>query len=91
MRHKYYCQHCKKIKTRFQVARGTDGIRFYWHRCRECGTQVIGLKEALEYVDMFSPKKVVFNHMASECDYDFVNEHTPDFVQPAYDNLKVEW
>ena len=51
----------------------------------------VGLKEALEYVDMFSPEKVVFNHMASECDYDFVNEHTPDFVQPAYDNLKVEW
>lgn len=50
MNWKYYCPHCKKIKNRFQVARGTDGIRFYWHRCRECGTQVIGLKEALEDV-----------------------------------------
>ena len=29
--------------------------------------------------------------MASECDYDYVNEHTPDNVEPAYDNLVVEW
>lgn len=48
MNWKFYCPHCKKIVNRFQVARGTDGIRFYWHRCRECGTQVVGLKEALE-------------------------------------------
>lgn len=51
----------------------------------------IGLKEAMAYVESFEPERVVFNHMATECDYDYVNENTPDFVQPAYDNLRLEW
>ena len=51
----------------------------------------IGLKEALEYIEKFKPERVVLNHMASECDYDFVNKNTPDNTQPAYDNLKIEW
>ena len=50
MNWKYYCPHCKEIKNRFQVAKGTDVVRFYWFRCRECGTQVIELKELLEDV-----------------------------------------
>jgi len=50
MNWRFYCPHCKKIKNRLQVAKGTDGVRFYWHRCRDCGTQVIELKQALEQV-----------------------------------------
>lgn len=44
----FYCSCCKKIINRFQVAKGTDGIRFYWYRCRQCGTQVLELKNAIE-------------------------------------------
>lgn len=44
----FYCPCCKKIVNRFQVAKGTDGIRFYWYRCRQCGTQVLELKNAIE-------------------------------------------
>lgn len=51
----------------------------------------IGLNEALEYIEKFRPERVVLNHMASECDYDFVNENTPKNTEPAYDNLKIEW
>lgn len=51
----------------------------------------LGLKKVLYYIDKFNSEKVVINHMASECDYDYVNEHTPQNTQPAYDNLKVEW
>ena len=51
----------------------------------------VGLCEAMDYVKMFQPEHVIFNHMASECDYDYVNTHTPDYVEPAYDGLKVEW
>ncbi len=51
----------------------------------------VGLNEAMSYVEKINPEKVVFNHMASECDYDYVNEHTPDYVEPAYDNLVLEW
>jgi len=51
----------------------------------------LGIEEALGLIEIIKPEKVVFNHMASECDYDYVNENTPDFVEPAYDNLKLEW
>ncbi len=51
----------------------------------------IGLEEALGYIEKFNPERVVLNHMASECDYDFVEAHTPENVHPAYDNLKLEW
>lgn len=51
----------------------------------------VGLSEVLAYVEMFKPERVVLNHMASECDYDYVNTHTPDFVAPAYDGLRLEW
>ncbi len=51
----------------------------------------VGLKEVLTYIEKIKPEHVVLNHMASECDYDYVNEHTPENVEPAYDNLKLEW
>ena len=51
----------------------------------------VGLSEVIDYAKMFEPEHVVLNHMASECDYDYVNSHTPDFIEPAYDGLKVEW
>ena len=51
----------------------------------------IGLREALEYIAKIKPERVVLNHMASECDYDFVMKNTPDNTEPAYDNLKIEW
>jgi phosphoribosyl 1,2-cyclic phosphate phosphodiesterase len=51
----------------------------------------VGLEEALNYVKMFDVERVVFNHMASECDYDCINESTPDYVTPAYDGMKLEW
>ncbi len=51
----------------------------------------VGLEEALCYIEQIKPEHAVLNHMASECDYDYVNENTPDNVEPAYDNLKLEW
>lgn len=44
----FYCPRCREIKNRFQVAYGTDNVRLYWHRCRECGEKVDYLKDALE-------------------------------------------
>lgn len=51
----------------------------------------LGLEKVLYYIDKFKPEHVVLNHMASECDYDYVNNHTPSNVEPAFDNLKLEW
>ena len=51
----------------------------------------LGLKEVLYYVDKFKPEHIVLNHMASECDYVYVNNHTPANVEPAFDNLELKW
>lgn len=48
MRWKFYCPRCGKIKNRFQVAKGSDNVRLYWYLCRDCGGQVLELKDALE-------------------------------------------
>lgn len=48
------------------------------------------LQEILEYIKILRPQKVVFNHMASECDYDEINNLTPDNVSPAFDNMIIE-
>ena len=45
---KFYCPKCQRIKNRLGVAYGTDNVRFYWHRCRDCGSEVIPLKRAIE-------------------------------------------
>ena len=51
----------------------------------------MGLEKILEYVNLMKPCKTVINHMASECDYDEVNNLTPENVFPAYDNMVVEF
>lgn len=45
---RFYCPTCKVILNRFQVAYGTDNVRFSWHRCRACGSEVMSLKRAIE-------------------------------------------
>lgn len=51
----------------------------------------VGLEEAMNYAEMFDVERVVFNHMAIECDYNAINESTPDYVTPAYDDMRLEW
>lgn len=47
---KYWCPKCKRIKNRFQVAYGTDNVRFYWFRCRACGSEVCSLRSRIEEI-----------------------------------------
>ena len=51
----------------------------------------MGLEKLLEYVNIIEPCKMVINHMAVECDYDNINNLTPENVLPAYDNMVVEF
>lgn len=48
-----------------------------------------GLEDVLQVVERVNPERTVINHMASECDYDWVNEVTPDNVEPAYDGMEI--
>lgn len=51
----------------------------------------MGLDKVLGYVNVIKPLRTIVNHMAVECDYDNVNVLTPDNVEPAYDNMLVEF
>lgn len=57
----------------------------------EGAVQHASLEEVMDVIEKIQPEKVVINHMANECDYDKINEITPGFVRPAYDNLVVEF
>ena len=57
-----------------------------WQKCFH-----MGLDKVLEYVNLIKPQRVVINHMAVECDYDHINDLTPQNVFPAYDNMVIEF
>ena len=48
-----------------------------------------GLDDVLKVIDRINPEKAVINHMASECDYDWVNSMTPNNVEAAYDGMEI--
>ena len=48
-----------------------------------------GLDDVLKVILRINPERTVINHMASECDYDWVNKMTPDNVVPAYDGMEI--
>ncbi len=50
-----------------------------------------GFDMVMDVIKKINPERAVINHMASECDYDEINEKTPDFVTPAFDGMKIEW
>ena len=52
--------------------------------------QHASLSEAMSVIETIKPERVLLNHMTNECDYDYINSITPDYVQPAYDNLIIE-
>lgn len=50
-----------------------------------------GFEMVMNVIKQINPEKAVINHMASECDYDEINQKTPNFVTPAFDGMKIEW
>lgn len=53
--------------------------------------QHAGLDEVRDCLAKIRPEKAVINHMASECDYDEINEATAENVAPAYDGMTIEF
>lgn len=49
-----------------------------------------GFDEVMSVINKINPERAVINHMATECDYDEINQRTPDFVSPAYDGMIIE-
>ncbi|MFV0627226.1 MAG: MBL fold metallo-hydrolase [Alphaproteobacteria bacterium] len=50
-----------------------------------------GLETILKYIDKIGAERVIINHMATECDFDFVDSATPENTSPAFDNLIIEF
>lgn len=50
-----------------------------------------GFDMVMDVINKIAPEKAIINHMATECDYDKINDKTPDFVAPAFDGMKIEW
>lgn len=48
-----------------------------------------GLDDVLAAILRINPEHTIINHMASECDYDWVNRMTPDNVEAAYDGMEI--
>lgn len=71
-----------KIKPKILVMPLTTIIAQTYH---------MGLSRLLEYVERIAPQKTIINHMAVECDYDNVNNLTPENVFPSFDNMSVEF
>ncbi|MDR6758189.1 phosphoribosyl 1,2-cyclic phosphate phosphodiesterase [Mycoplana sp. BE70] len=49
------------------------------------------LGQALEWIDRLAPNRAVLTHMHTPLDYDRVMAETPDHVEPAYDQMAVEF
>lgn len=49
-----------------------------------------GFDAVMEYIRKINPERAVINHMATECDYDDLNEKTPNFITPSYDGMTIE-
>jgi len=49
------------------------------------------MEDLLNYNAQIKPKKMVINHMASECDYDAIKAQCVGGMVPAYDGLEISW
>lgn len=50
-----------------------------------------GIDIILDSASKIAAKRVFLTHMATECDFDEVNRLTPDNMQPAFDNMMIEF
>lgn len=48
------------------------------------------LKQTLEWIEEYKPKKAYLTHMGTHLDYDILINELPDNVEPCYDGLQFE-
>ena len=49
------------------------------------------LEDLLGYAEKLAPKRLVINHMATECDYEAVKARCTECMEPAYDGMEIAW
>jgi phosphoribosyl 1,2-cyclic phosphate phosphodiesterase len=50
----------------------------------------LSLEQSLAWISRFTPKRTVLTHMHIPLDYDTLMAETPDHVEPAYDQMRIE-
>ena len=62
-----------------------DALRFTPHPSH------FHVKRALEWIERLRPKRAVLTHMTSDLDYEALKRELPPGVEPAYDNMVIEF
>ncbi|MDX3924931.1 MAG: MBL fold metallo-hydrolase [Shinella sp.] len=62
-----------------------DALQYRFHASH------LSLEQALGWIERLSPRRAVLTHMHVPLDYDTVMRETPDNVEPAYDQMAIEF
>jgi phosphoribosyl 1,2-cyclic phosphate phosphodiesterase len=62
-----------------------DALRFTPHPSH------FSVKQALAWIDRLKPKRAVLTHMTADLDYEALRRELPAGVEPAYDNMVIEF
>ena len=62
-----------------------DALRFTPHPSH------FSVKQALEWIERLKPKRAILTHMTTDLDYEALRRELPEGVEPAYDNMVVEF
>jgi len=62
-----------------------DALRFTAHPSH------FSVKQALEWIERLRPKRAILTHMTTDLDYEALKRELPAGVEPAYDNMVIEF
>jgi len=62
-----------------------DALRFTPHPSH------FSVKQALEWIKRLRPKRAILTHMTTDLDYEALRRELPEGVEPAYDNMVIEF
>ncbi len=62
-----------------------DALRFTPHPSH------FSVKQALQWIERLRPKRAILTHMTTDLDYDALTRELPAGVEPAYDNMVIEF
>jgi phosphoribosyl 1,2-cyclic phosphate phosphodiesterase len=62
-----------------------DALRFNPHPSH------FSVKQALQWIERLKPKRAILTHMTTDLDYEALKRELPAGVEPAYDNMVVEF
>jgi len=49
------------------------------------------VRQALEWIDVFKPKRAILTHLHVDLDYEALRRDLPEGVEPAYDGMELVW